>query len=53
MGGYCGGREGVAPQVEVEMNRKIMEIVSSFKFLGSCFSNDEGPQKDVKIKTHC
>ena len=26
-----------------------MEVVSSFKYLGSCFSKDEGPHEDVKM----
>ena len=43
------GREGVAPHLEVEMNREILEVVSSFKFLLS-FSKDEGSQEDVKLR---
>ena len=31
-----------------EINGMIMEVVSSFKCLGSCFSKDGGPQKGVK-----
>ena len=42
--------EGVAPNVEVEMNGEIMEVVSSFKYLGSCFSKDRESQDDVKIE---
>ena len=32
------GREGAAPQVEVEMKREFMDVVNSYKYLGSCFS---------------
>ena len=31
------------------MNRKIIEVTSSFKCLVSCFSKDGGPQANVKI----
>ena len=27
-----------------------MEVVSSFKYFGSCFSGDGGPQEDTKVK---
>ena len=36
--GIVVGREGLAPQVEVERNGQIIEVVSSFKCLGFCFS---------------
>ena len=36
------GRERVAALIEFEMNEEIMEVVSSFKSLGSCFSKDGG-----------
>ena len=38
-----GGREGFAPQVEIQM---IGEII----YLGSFFSKNGGPQKDVKMR---
>ena len=31
------------------MKWDITEGVSSFKYLESCFSNDGGPQKDLKM----
>ena len=44
------GREGFALQMEVEMTWVIMEVMSSLKYLGSCFSKKGGPQKDLKIR---
>ena len=44
------GKEIVALQVEVEMNEEVKEVVSYFKNLGSCFSKDEGPEEDTKMK---
>ena len=32
------GREGVVPQIEIKIIREIVEVVSSFKYLGDCFS---------------
>ena len=39
---YKETRKGVDSHVEVDMNKKIMEVVSSFKY--------EGQQYDVKIR---
>ena len=36
------GREGLAPQVDVESNDAIIDVVSCFKCLGSCFSKEKG-----------
>ena len=44
------GRQRVKPHVEVEMNGEVMEVVSSFKYLGSCFSKDGGAHKDIKMR---
>ena len=43
-------REGLALQVELEMNGEIMEAVVSFKYLGGCFREDKGPKKYVEMK---
>ena len=32
------------------MNEKIMEVMSFFKCLASCFSKDGGVQEDVRIR---
>ena len=42
------GKTGVASQVEVQMNDEIMDVYSSFRRLSSSFSEDRGPQEDVK-----
>ena len=44
------GGERDAPQVEVEINCKIREIVSSSKYLGSCFSKGVWPQEDMEMR---
>ena len=43
-------REGVALRAEVEIDCKIIKVVSSFKCLGSCVSVEEGLQEDVKLR---
>ena len=42
------GRDGVAPREEVEVNGENMEVVSSLKFSGTCFTVDRGAQQDVE-----
>ena len=42
----------VALQMEVEMNREIIEVVISAKWLGSCFSKIGGPQESVEIRVN-
>ena len=42
--------EGVAPHIEVEMNGHIVEVLSYFVYLGSCFCNDCGLQEDVTMR---
>ena len=42
------GRITVTPQVEVEINRKIMKVVSSLKVLVRCISDHIGLREDVK-----
>ena len=32
---------GVEKEVEIEMNFELMEMVSCFKYLDSCFNEDE------------
>ena len=44
------GRERVAPQVKVAMNVEVIEVASSFKYFGSCFSGYGRPHGDVKIR---
>ena len=39
-----------APE-EVEMNIEVVEVASSLKYLSSCFSEEEGPQEHVEMKT--
>ena len=34
------GREEIAPEAEIEMNAEIMDVVRSFKYTGSCFSEE-------------
>ena len=36
--------------MEVEKNREMTEVVSSFKYLGSYSSTDGAPQNDVKMR---
>ena len=36
--------------MELELNRKIADAVTSFKYLVTCFDNDEGPEVNVKVK---
>ena len=35
-----GGKREVAPQVEVEINWEIIEVVTSFKYFRGCLSED-------------
>ena len=42
------GRKIAALQVDVEIKREIINVVSSSKNSGSCFSKDEVPQEGVK-----
>ena len=44
------GRKEVSPQMEVKMNGDILDVVSSSKYLGSCFSKDVGSLKDVEMR---
>ena len=44
------GREEVASQAEVENNSEILEVLRSFKYLNSCFSEDGGLQEEVNMK---
>ena len=44
------GREGFAPQVEVEVNGKSKKFVSSFQFRKAFCSKDGRPQADLKIR---
>ena len=41
------GREEVVLQVEIDLNDEMMDVVSLFKYLGSCFSENGGLQDDV------
>ena len=36
--------------MEVEINGKIVKVLSYFKYSGSCFSKTGGQQEDVKMK---
>ena len=40
----------MAPQAEVEKNKEIIEVVSCFKYLGSCYSLDEGLQDNAEVR---
>ena len=44
------GKDRTAPLLEVEIKGGIMEVFSSFKYLGSCFSKDGGPHEDLKMR---
>ena len=44
------GGERVQPQVEVLMNVETLEVVTSFKYLESCFNKDGALQEDVKMR---
>ena len=41
------GEVALAPQLEAEVNRETMVIVSSLKYLSSCFYDHEGSYEDV------
>ena len=43
------GRKGAALQVNAEINDKIMEVVGAFKYLGTGFSKNEGPQQKIEL----
>ena len=35
--------------MKIEINVEIIEVVSKFKYLGICLSEDRSPQKEVKM----
>lgn len=44
------GRGGVAPLLEFVTSSRIMEEVSFFCYLGTCFSVDGYPQEEMKVR---
>ena len=44
------GREGFASQKDFEMEGDNIEVFSSIRYLGICFSKARGPQEDKLVE---